>query len=284
MEIPNISLPSSGIREIKVYGPYLWNIPRDLDSKSLDVNSIGTVLRDPPQAIPPVVPVVTNIGTPVVNIPGCVNVHKENARQRSKNKVLPQDDPEGTITLCDGGAPYYNPPDYNPYNMVYTYPTPEAPEAEALNMEPPPVPEPPKPPNAGGTETAEKKCPPDNARRVGDLSQSGDEKVVGYEWNVGKTECITLWEPVTAVEKYLPSTNVVSTTATIAVVATTSALLAKPLADLLLKIVKPAIKKTMDTIKKKLGKEVKVQSLMERQMAQRDRNRAIRELKRSLKK
>ena len=44
------------------------------------------------------------------------------------------------------------------------------------------------------------------------------------------------------------------------------------------------MKKTMDTIKKKLGKEVKVQSLMERQMAQRDRNRAIRELKRSLKK
>ena len=284
MEIPNISLPSSGFREIKVSGPYLWNIPRDLDAKSLDVDSIGTVLRDPPQAIPPVVPVVTNIGTPVVNIPGCVNVHKENARQRSKNKVLPQDDPEGTITLCDGGAPYYNPPDYNPYNMVYTYPTPEAPEAEALNMEPPPVPEPPKPPNAGGTETAEKKCPPDNARRVGDLSQSGDEKVVGYEWNVGKTECITLWEPVTAVEKYLPSTNVVSTTATIAVVATTSALLAKPLADLLLKIVKPAIKKTMDTIKKKLGKEVKVQSLMERQMAQRDRNRAIRELRKTLKK
>ena len=284
MEIPDISLPSSGIREIKVYGPNLWNIPRDLDSKSLDVDSIGTVLTQPPQAIPPVVPVVTTIGTPVVNIPGCVNVHKENARQRSKNKVLPQDDPEGTITLCDGGAPYYNPPDYNPYNMVYTYPTPEAPEAEALNMEPPPVPEPPKPPNTGGLETAEKKCPPDNARRVGDLSQSGDEKVVGYEWNLGKTECITLWEPVTAVEKYLPSTNVVSTTATIAVVATTSALLAKPLADLLLKIVKPAIKKTMDTIKKKLGKEVKVQSLMERQMAQRDRNRAIRELKRSLKK
>ena len=284
MEIPDISLPSSGIREIKVYGPNLWNIPVDLDSKSLDVDSIGTVLNQPPQAIPPVVPVVTRIGTPVVNIPGCVNVHKENARQRSKNKVLPQDDPEGTITLCDGGAPYYNPPDYNPYGMVYTYPTPEAPEAEALNMEPPPVPEPPKPPNTGGLETAEKKCPPDNARRVGDLSQSGDEKVVGYEWNVGKTECITLWEPVTVVEKYLPAANVVSTTATIAVVATTSALLAKPLADLLLKVVKPTVKKVIGAVKKKLGKEDKKLSLFERQMAQRDRNRAIRELRKTLKK
>ena len=72
----------------------------------------------------------------------------------------------------------------------------------------------------------QKKNALDNARRVGDLSQSGDEKVVGYEWNVGKTECITLWEPVTVVEKFLPAANVVSTTATIAVVATTSALLA----------------------------------------------------------
>ena len=279
MEIPDISLPSSGIRDIKVYGPHLWNIPRDLDSKSLDVDSIGTVLNQPPQAIPPVVPVVTTIGTPVVNIPGCVNVHKENARQRSKNKVLPQDDPEGTITLCDGGAPYYNPPDYNPYEMIYTYPTPEAPEAEALDTQPPPLPEPPEPPNAGGAKTAEKKCPPDNARRVGDLSQSGDEKVAGYEWNVGKTECITLWEPVTVVEKFLPSANVVSTTATIAVVATTSALLAKPLADLLLKAVKPAVKKVMKKIAAIRGKTVPVESLKERRDQQRIRSHAIRKLK-----
>ena len=53
-------------------------------------------------------------------------------------------------SLCVMVAPYYNPPDYNPYGMVYTYPTPDAPEAEALNMEPPPVPEPPKPPNVEG--------------------------------------------------------------------------------------------------------------------------------------
>ena len=211
MEIPDIDLPSSGIREIKVYGPNLWNIPRDLDSKSLDVDSIGTVLNQPPQAIPPVVPVVTTIGTPVVNIPGCVNVHKENARQRSKNKVLPQDDPEGTITLCDGGSPTII--HLITIHMVWYIHTPLLMHLrQSLNMEPPPVPEPPKPPNAGGAETAEKKCPPDNARRVGDLSQSGDEKVVGYEWNVGKTECITLWEPVTVVEKFLPAANVVSTT------------------------------------------------------------------------
>ncbi len=46
----------------------------------------------------------------------------------------------------------------------------------------------------------------------------------------------------------------VATTGGIAVVATTSALLAKPLADLLLKVVKPLVKKTIGKIQKMLGK------------------------------
>ena len=46
----------------------------------------------------------------------------------------------------------------------------------------------------------------------------------------------------------------VATTGGIAVVATTSALLAKPLADLLLKVVKPAVKKAIGKIQKMLGK------------------------------
>ena len=40
----------------------------------------------------------------------------------------------------------------------------------------------------------------------------------------------------------------------IATVATGSALLAKPLADLLLRVVKPAVKKAIGTIQSKLGK------------------------------
>ena len=43
-------------------------------------------------------------------------------------------------------------------------------------------------------------------------------------------------------------------TAGIAAVATTSALLAKPVADLLLKVVKPLVKKTIKKIAAKLGK------------------------------
>ena len=48
--------------------------------------------------------------------------------------------------------------------------------------------------------------------------------------------------------------STVTTTAAIAVVATSSALLAKPLADLLLKVIKPAVKQTMTKIQRLLGK------------------------------
>ena len=69
----------------------------------------------------------------------------------------------------------------------------------------------------------------------------------------------------------------------IAVIATTSALLAKPLADLLLKVVKPTIKKVIKKIAAIRGKKVKVLSLRERQVEQRHRNQAIRVLKSALK-
>ena len=65
---------------------------------------------------------------------------------------------------------------------------------------------------------------------------------------------MTLYEDIGVVEAFLPAPQLVTTTAVIAAVATGSALLAKPLADLLLKVVKPAIKKAIGAIQKKLGK------------------------------
>ena len=74
---------------------------------------------------------------------------------------------------------------------------------------------------------------------MGDLTQKGDERVVGHE--LQGTTCVVLYEPTTVVEKFLPSTNQVSTTAAIAVVATASAA-ATPL---LLRAIKPIIKKQL---------------------------------------
>ena len=61
-----------------------------------------------------------------------------------------------------------------------------------------------------------------------------------------------MYEPTTAVEKFLPSVNQSTTTVAIAVLATAGAA-ATPL---LLRIIKPIIKKITDTVKKKLGKKV----------------------------
>ena len=84
-------------------------------------------------------------------------------------------------------------------------------------------------------------------------------------------------------EKYLPAPEAATTTAAIAVVATTSALLAKPLADILLKVIKPTVKKVITKIAKIRGKTPKVLSLGERRAEQRDRNQAIQTLKKALK-
>ena len=63
---------------------------------------------------------------------------------------------------------------------------------------------------------------------------------------------MTLYEPTTAAEKFLPSVNQSTTTAAIAIIATAGAA-ATPL---LLRVIKPVIKKLTATVKKKLGKKV----------------------------
>ena len=217
------------------------------------------------------VPVVVNIGKPIVDMPGCVKVNKENVKNpRNKNKELVNDDPKQNVVLCDGGMPYYEPPDYQQNRLTWTTVTPKQPEADGIDSETPDVPTPELPgaPTIPPTTSEEKECPGPGDLRVGDYATSGNEKVIGHEWNDDQTKCITLWEDVGVVEKYLPSPQIVSTTATIAVVATSSALLAKPIADLLMKVVKPVVKKLMAKVQKILGKTPRKPTLMEKRTAQ----------------
>ena len=243
-----------------------------------------------PTVIPPTVPVTTVIGTPIVNMPGCVKVHKENVKNpRNKNKMLVDDDPKGNTVLCDAGAPYYDPAEYDYRGLSWQDLNPESDEApEGIDTGEPPAPEipdaPPAPETPGNTAEGPVECPPPNARRIGDLNQAGTEKVIGYKLTPDGKVCETQWETLGFAEQYLPSVPIVSTTATIAVVATSSALLAKPLADLLLKVIKPVVKKVLAKVDKIRGKKEKVLSRQERLLAQRDRNRAIMELRKALKK
>jgi len=294
--IPVITNSNSSIPLIQVNGTgiqFVQNIrPTNATISPIGVGVIADArvwMTEPPQAIPPTVPVTVLAGTPIVNMPGCVKVHKENAKNpQNRNKMLVDDDPKGNTVLCDAGAPYYTPADYDyrglSWQTVYSE-SDEAPEGVDTG-DPPPAPDvdPPSPPDTPGETAGKVECPPPNARRVGDLNQAGTEKVSGYKLTPDGKVCETQWEALGFAEQYLPSVPIVSTTATIALVATSSALLAKPLADLLLKVVKPVIKKVVAKVKKIMGKTDPVLSVRERVLAQRDRNRAVMELRKALKK
>ena len=300
--IPNITTNGGGIPYIENGVPIQVNgtgIPlvQKIQSTDTKINPIGvSKIADArifesrsPTVIPPTVPVTEVIGTPIVNMPGCVKVHKENVKQRSKNKMLVDDDPKGNTVLCDAGAPYYDPAEYDYRGLTWQTISTESDEVpDGIDTGEPPAPEipdaPPAPETPGETAEGPVECPPPNARRIGDLNQAGTEKVTGYKLTPDGKVCETQWETLSFTEQYLPSVPIVSTTATIAVVATSSALLAKPLADLLLKVIKPVVKKVLAKVDKIRGKKEKVLSVRERLLAQRDRNRAVMELRKALKK
>ena len=210
-------------------------------------------------------PVVLRAGTPIVDMPGCVKVHKENVRDKNRNKNLVNDDPKGNMVLCDAGMPYYEPPNYDARELTWQTITTEQEEAEGVNtdmdvdtdFETPGTPEIPK------TGSDEVECPPPNARRIGDRNQKGDEQVKEYKLTPDGRICETIWEPVPVVDQYLPSVGTITTTATIATGATASALFAKPIADLLLKVIKPAVKKVMAKVNQMLGRQTRKPSRSE---------------------
>jgi len=252
---------------------------REIKIRNLDIPFIPDWLMRYPEAIPPVVPVTQNIGTPIVDLPGCVESHPD----AGKSKTLAQDDPDGVMTYCDGTIPSYNPIDYSPEDMTIERSVPppkiEAPETPEL----PKTPEIPKQENT----TANIGCPTASQQAkepVGTLIEGYRKKVTGYKL-VGN-ECIQITEKVplpTQIIAGLPSPGAVMTTGGIAVVATASALMAKPLADLLLKAVKPTVKKVMKKIAAIRGKEEVFLSVAERRAEQRERNQAIKALRSALK-
>ena len=204
-------------------------------------------------------PVVINIGSPIVNIPGCVKAHKDNKIHKNNipiDKDLVENDEGEAMTLCpDGSYPSYDAMNYEPEQLIMTY------EQKAPVVPPPPEPnvDTPETPNIPKTDDEEVPCPGPNAPRIGDVAQNQKEKVSGYELqkdpaNPKKEICVILYEDIGVVEAYLPSANVATTTAAIATVAGASALLAKPLADLLLRVFKPAIKQVLGKVNKILGK------------------------------
>ena len=227
-----MTIPTIGIREVYVPNVYVPNW-----------------LNSTPNVDHLVPPVVLYIGNPIINMPGCVKGHQDNQMHKSglpKDKNLVEQDPNKAMILCDATMPYYDAMNYEPEQLIITR------EAPVPNVPPPPTPPTPDVPDTGNLSADEEvPCPGPGQLRVGDLTQAGDEKVIGHELSADGKTCVTLYEPTSAVEKFLPSVNQSTTTVAIAVLATAGAA-ATPL---LLRIIKPIIKKLTTAIQKKLGKK-----------------------------
>ena len=243
-----MSIPKIQVNQVQTY-----KIP---NVQSVYVPSWMTTQPNVDYLIPPV---ILNIANPIVNIPGCVKMHKDDKRHKNNipiDKNMVENDPKQAMTLCpDGSYPSYDAMNYEPEQLQMTYST------EAPPVAPPPEPEvnTPETPSIPKTDGEEVPCPGPNAPRIGDVAQNQKEKVSGYELqkdpaNPKKEICVILYEDIGVVEAYLPSANVATTTAAIATVAGASALLAKPLADLLLRVFRPAIKQALGKVNKLLGK------------------------------
>ena len=284
--IPEIGVGNIGIGNVGVGQPNISSV--------FYIAEPAEWMLNPSASVPPAPPVTVDIGSPVVNIPGCVETHKENLeRPPNKNESLVNDDPRQSVVLCDAGMPAYAPMDYDTRRLKIEEVTPPKEEeqyehikyngdgnfggaAEAVPDTPP-------------TETKEDPpCPGPNAPRIGDAAQNEIERVSGFELQTNPADpdgvkiCVVLYEDIPGPSQFLPSPQMAATTASIAIVATSSALLAKPLADLLLKVVKPAVKKMIGKVQKMLGKKPPVLSLDQRRLKQKEANagaKAARQLK-----
>ena len=244
-----INIPDIGVRSIRIV-----QIP--------DVHSWTQIA---PLNIPHAPPVTLEIGLPIINIPGCVEAHEQN----NKSSTIFKDDSNGIKIFCDAGLPSYNPIDYSPEQLIYTTI--------------PGIPNTPTSPPANTPEAPSQLPSPGAGFKPSTPSNDKEECTENCEEQPKKVEEIKP-EKKLEITDYLPDLPTTTTTAVIAIVATSSALLAKPLADLLLKLIKPTVKKAQKKLLDALGKKTKTESVRERVLAQRDRNRAILALRRALKK
>ena len=183
---------------------------------------------------------ITRTLPPTLTMP-CVTLRNDG----TKNNQLFIDDPSGNKTICP--LPYYVPIQYDKKKIQLVE------EAKPpTNVEPPePELEEPEVPKIPEEKQVECPDPKKNNPRIGDLNAKGTEKVTGYKYIEETKECVIQWANTSAVEKYLPSVNTVSTTFAITVVATTAA----TLTPLLNRVLKPLFKQIINKVKKVFGKK-----------------------------
>ena len=185
------------------------------------------------------IPSLYKINKPIVDIPGCVRVHRNNL-----TSLIDSDKDEyGTYTECGNfSIPSFEPLQYNPNEFVYTQSeTPQNQEQEFVQ----PTVEPPKyEPKKSKDDVLFVACPGKKDQRVGDYRNEFKlERVIGHERSEDGSECITLYEDVKFIEQYIPNPPQLVSTAVIATVAAST--------PLLLNLVKPLVKNIIKKLTKK---------------------------------
>ena len=205
-------------------------IPR-INIHKLEINQIPIWKTD--------VPILNNISKPIVDIPGCVRVHRNNLT----SLIDSEKDEYGTYTECGNfSIPSFEPLQYNPNEFVYTQS--ETPQNQEQEFVQPTVEAPKYEPKKNKDEILFVACPGKKDQRVGDYRNEFKlERVIGHERSEDGSECITLYEDVKFIEQYIPNPPQLVSTAVIATVAAST--------PLLLNLVKPLVKNVIKKLTKK---------------------------------
>ena len=215
-------------------------------NERIKIEPVHTYIINAPSINTPNVPVVLNVGMPVIDIPGCV----ESRKSSKENDNLVSNDPDGNVFICDAQYPSYNAMEFTPSELIYTE------ESKPQRYEQPETPPAPEVPQAKPQD-----CPPDGAPEVGTKVEEGTKQIIKYEL-VGN-RCVTRYKKLNVQQQIIdaiPTVPQVVKTGGITLVATTAALST----PLLLKAVKPIIKQIVNRVKKILGKKVERPNLSER--------------------
>ena len=211
---------------------------------------------------------------------GTVGVPSIEARQIIAPPTLP---PEPPVTLMlgfpvadmpGGEIPHYEPLDFTAGE--HTHQTTKAPKPEdekkpAESKQPVSVPSP-AVFNPADLPKVDKElpCPAADAIPLGAMNKAQTAVIIGYEMVDGR--CEPQLKPLdvpTIIGNYLPSPALVMSTAAVAATAATTAIVARPLGDFVLRIIKPPVKRTIKKVNQRLGRTSRVESVWQRQKYQR---------------
>ena len=179
-------------------------------------------------------PILDIIYKPVVDIPGCVDAHRNNLTG------LINEDELGTYQACGTfNIPSFEPLEYNPADFKYVAPTKQNKQKEEnIQSQKPKLPKKKK-----EEEIVIPPCPGKKDLRIGSfVNEKRLERVKGYVRGEDGIECITLYEDVPFKDQYIPNLPTVISTALIASVAATT--------PLLLNAVKPLVKQVIKRLTK----------------------------------